>query len=84
MQRSITTNTLFYGDNLAIMREYIPGANVVLAVDTSGSMAASDVAPDRLSAAQEAAETFRDRSPKDLRGTRGVLRDDCEDPPAHR
>ena len=24
MQQSITTNTLFYGDNLAIMREYIP------------------------------------------------------------
>jgi Ca-activated chloride channel family protein len=42
------------------------GANVVLAVDTSGSMAATDVAPDRLSAAQEAAETFLDRSPKDL------------------
>ena len=41
-------------------------ANVVLAVDTSGSMAATDVAPDRLSAAQEAAETFLDRSPKDL------------------
>jgi Ca-activated chloride channel homolog len=39
---------------------------VVLAVDTSGSMAATDVAPDRLSAAQEAAETFLDRSPKDL------------------
>lgn len=24
MQRGVTTNTLFYGDNLAIMREYIP------------------------------------------------------------
>jgi Ca-activated chloride channel homolog len=42
------------------------GASVVLAVDTSGSMAATDVAPDRLSAAQEAAETFLDRSPRDL------------------
>jgi Ca-activated chloride channel homolog len=41
-------------------------ASVVLAVDTSGSMAATDVAPDRLSAAQEAAETFLDRSPKNL------------------
>lgn len=41
-------------------------ANVVLAVDTSGSMAATDVAPDRLSAAREAAETFLDRSPKNL------------------
>ena len=41
-------------------------ANVVLAVDTSGSMAATDVAPDRLSAAQEAAETFLNRSPKNL------------------
>ena len=42
-------------------------SNVVLAVDTSGSMAATDVMPDRLSAAQEAAETFLDRSPKNLR-----------------
>ena len=28
MQQSITTNTLFYGDNLAIMREYIPDESV--------------------------------------------------------
>lgn len=30
MQRGITTNTLFYGDNLAIMREYIPDESVDL------------------------------------------------------
>ena len=24
MQQAITTNTLFYGDNLSILREYIP------------------------------------------------------------
>lgn len=42
-------------------------AKVVLAVDTSGSMAATDIAPERLSAAQGAAKTFLDRSPKKLR-----------------
>ena len=30
MQQFITTNTLFYGDNLAIMREYIPDESVDL------------------------------------------------------
>ena len=30
MQQVITTNTLFYGDNLAIMREYIPDESVDL------------------------------------------------------
>jgi hypothetical protein len=30
VQRSITTNTLFYGDNLTIMREYIPEESVDL------------------------------------------------------
>ena len=30
MQQSITTNTLFYDDNLAIMREYIPDESVDL------------------------------------------------------
>jgi hypothetical protein len=30
VQQSITTNTLFYGDNLAIMREYIPDESVGL------------------------------------------------------
>ena len=30
MQQSITTNTLFYGDNLAIMREYIPYESIDL------------------------------------------------------
>jgi site-specific DNA-methyltransferase (adenine-specific) len=30
MQRAITTNTLFYGDNLTILREYIPNESVDL------------------------------------------------------
>jgi site-specific DNA-methyltransferase (adenine-specific) len=30
VQQYITTNTLFYGDNLAIMREYIPEESVDL------------------------------------------------------
>jgi hypothetical protein len=30
VQQAITTNTLFYGDNLAIMREYIPDESVDL------------------------------------------------------
>ncbi len=30
MQQGISTNTLFYGDNLAIMREYIPDESVDL------------------------------------------------------
>ena len=30
MQQSITTDTLFYGDNLAIIREYIPDESVDL------------------------------------------------------
>jgi site-specific DNA-methyltransferase (adenine-specific) len=30
MQQSVTTNTLFYGDNLAIMREYLPDESVDL------------------------------------------------------
>jgi Ca-activated chloride channel family protein len=42
-------------------------ANVVLAVDTSGSMVAEDVSPDRLAAAEEAAGTFVDRLPEELR-----------------
>jgi hypothetical protein len=32
VQQSITTNTLFYGDNLAIMREYIPDESVDLVI----------------------------------------------------
>lgn len=42
-------------------------ATVVLATDTSGSMRATDVSPDRLSAAREAAGTFVDRLPDGLR-----------------
>jgi len=30
VQQSITTNTLFYGDNLAVIREYIPDESVDL------------------------------------------------------
>jgi hypothetical protein len=30
VQQFITTNMLFYGDNLAIMREYIPDESVNL------------------------------------------------------
>lgn len=39
-------------------------ATIVLAVDVSGSMAATDVAPFRLQAAQEAARTFAERVPR--------------------
>jgi len=38
-------------------------ANVILAIDTSGSMFASDVEPTRLGAAQEAVSRFLDRLP---------------------
>jgi len=38
-------------------------ATIVLAIDTSGSMAAADVFPYRLRAAQDAAERFADRVP---------------------
>ncbi|MFN8187311.1 MAG: VWA domain-containing protein [Gaiellales bacterium] len=41
-------------------------ASVVLALDTSGSMQATDVEPTRLAAAQEAAETFLESVPDDL------------------
>jgi site-specific DNA-methyltransferase (adenine-specific) len=30
MQQGITTNTLFYGDNLPILREYIPDESIDL------------------------------------------------------
>ena len=42
-------------------------ANVVLLMDVSGSMEATDVSPSRLAAAQEAAGAFLDRLPDDLR-----------------
>jgi len=40
-----------------------PEANVILTIDTSGSMLAADVEPTRLGAAQEAVERFLDRLP---------------------
>ena len=43
------------------------GAQVVLVTDTSGSMQARDVAPDRFSAARAAAETFLSRLPEGAR-----------------
>jgi Ca-activated chloride channel family protein len=42
-------------------------ATVMMVTDTSGSMNATDVAPDRLSAAQEAARTLDDELPQPLR-----------------
>ena len=42
-------------------------ATVVLAVDSSGSMRAADVAPTRLEAAQAAVRTFVDAAPESLR-----------------
>jgi Ca-activated chloride channel family protein len=42
-------------------------ATIILAVDVSGSMAADDVAPYRLRAAQDAAKTFADRVPRQYR-----------------
>ncbi|WP_445149062.1 VWA domain-containing protein [Baekduia sp. Peel2402] len=45
----------------------VEGASVVLVTDHSGSMSATDVEPDRLSAAQAAAETFLDKLPKQTR-----------------
>lgn len=41
--------------------------NVILAIDTSGSMRAADVKPDRLSAAQAAARTFVENQPQQSR-----------------
>jgi Ca-activated chloride channel family protein len=45
----------------------VEGASVVLVTDHSGSMSATDVEPDRLSAAQAAAETFVDKLPSKTR-----------------
>jgi Ca-activated chloride channel homolog len=42
-------------------------ASVVLVTDVSGSMQATDVAPDRLRAARSAAEDFLDEAPDELR-----------------
>jgi Ca-activated chloride channel homolog len=42
-------------------------ASVVLVTDTSRSMTATDVAPDRLSAARSAADRFLDEAPEELR-----------------
>lgn len=41
-------------------------ATVILAMDVSGSMGATDVEPTRLAAAQEAARTFIDKQPREV------------------
>jgi Ca-activated chloride channel family protein len=45
----------------------VQGASVVLVTDHSGSMSATDVEPDRLTAAEQAATTFLDQLPKATR-----------------
>jgi Ca-activated chloride channel family protein len=45
----------------------VEGASIVLVTDHSASMSATDVSPDRLSAAKRAAETFLGRLPKATR-----------------
>lgn len=45
----------------------VEGASLVLVTDHSGSMSATDVEPDRLNAAENAAETFLDKLPKQTR-----------------
>lgn len=45
----------------------VEGASVVLVTDHSGSMSATDVEPDRLNAAENAAETFLDKLPRQTR-----------------
>lgn len=42
-------------------------ATVVLAIDTSGSMRAGDIAPSRIAAAQEAVQSFVDEQPRNTR-----------------
>jgi Ca-activated chloride channel family protein len=45
----------------------VPDANVVVCIDTSGSMASTDIAPTRFDAAKAAARAFVDRTPSGAR-----------------
>jgi Ca-activated chloride channel family protein len=49
------------------VRVALQEASIMLVTDHSGSMAAQDVKPTRLAAAQSAAKTFVDRLPKDVK-----------------
>jgi Ca-activated chloride channel family protein len=49
------------------VRVALQEASIMLVTDHSGSMAATDVAPNRLAAAQSAAKTFVDRLPDDVK-----------------
>jgi Ca-activated chloride channel homolog len=51
----------------ALLERPVPDSTVVLAIDVSLSMAATDIQPNRLAAAQSAAKTFVYAQPRDVR-----------------
>lgn len=59
--------TLGFAEPFHTVRTPRQQATVILAMDVSGSMVASDVAPDRLTAAKQAASSFLDALPKGVR-----------------
>ena len=56
-------------------------ATVVLAMDTSKSMAATDVPPSRLAVAQQAVRRFLDKLPEELPRRHGLVRAERADGP---